>query len=139
MVIQKIIILLVSFFVVSQIAQAQELRIEMDKDTISLEENVKVRYSTNKDCMLNALVFDDFLTVSGPYLSKSLSIINGERTEKVVYEILLTAKDEGVFVLPQEVCGIKAKKPKRIVVKKAYISQEAKQEKIKRTRKLKKI
>lgn len=119
--------------------QSQSLTIEMNKDTISLEETIQVQYRVDKSCNASDLKFDDFLVVSGPSISRSVSIVNGKRTAESSFSVLLTPIEEGVYDLPQELCGARLDQPVKIVVIAGYESREAKDARIQSKRKIKKI
>jgi len=118
---------------------SQSLTIEMNKDTISLEETVQLQYRVNKSCNGNDLKFDNFLVVSGPSISRSISIVNGKRTAESSFSVIITPIEEGVYELPQELCGARLDQPVKIVVIAGYESNEAKERRIRSKRKIKKI
>lgn len=120
-------------------AYAQSLTIEMDKDTISLEETVQLQYRVDKSCNGNDLKFDNFLVVSGPSISRSISIVNGKRTAESSFSVIITPIEEGVYELPQELCGARLDQPVKIVVIAGYESNEVKERRIRSKRKIKKI
>ena len=117
----------------------QTLVIEMDKDTISLEETIKVKYQIDDACDASELKFPDFLVVSGPNVSRSISIINGKRTRESSYTVILTPINEGTFTLPTSLCGTELVQPVQIVVRANYESKQTKDEKVRKKRKIKKI
>ena len=118
---------------------SQSLTIEMNKDTISLEEKVQLQYRVDKSCKGNDLKFDNFLVVSGPSISRSISIVNGKRTAESSFSVIITPIEEGVYELPQELCGARLDQPVKIVVIAGYESNEAKERRIRSKRKIKKI
>lgn len=120
-------------------SNAQSLTIEMNKDTISLEETVQLQYRVDKSCKGNDLKFDNFLVVSGPSISRSISIVNGKRTAESSFSVIITPIEEGVYELPQELCGARLDQPVKIVVIAGYESNEAKERRIRSKRKIKKI
>lgn len=132
------LIILFLAFGVSQ-AIAQTLLIEMNKDTISLEETIQVKYVIDDACDASELKFPDFLVVSGPSVSRSISFVNGKRSAESSYTVILTPIQEGTFVLPSTLCGAKVEKPVEIVVKSGYESKELLDAKVRKKRKIKKI
>lgn len=130
-----VIIIVLSIFHLN----AQTLNIEMNKDTVSLEESIQVKYTIDDACDASELKFDNFLVVSGPSVSRSISIINGKRTAESSYTVILTPIDEGTYTLPDELCGVKMERPIKIVVIAGYESKESIDQRIRKTRKIKKI
>jgi len=119
--------------------QAQTLTIEMDKDTISMEEQIQVIYKIDKSCRGSELKFKDLIVVAGPFTSKSVSIVNGKRTSESTFTFILTAMKEGTFQLPTELCGAKLTTPVEIVAIQGYESQISKDQRIRKARKIRKI
>ena len=111
----------------------------MDKDTISLEETISITYKVNESCNASELKFDDFLVVSGPNVSRSISIVNGKKTAESSYSVLLTPINQGTFTLPTSLCGVTVEKPVIVVVIANYESKETVDQRIKASRKIKKI
>ena len=118
---------------------AQTLSIEMNKDTLSLDETIQVTYKINDACDASELQFKDFLVVSGPSVSRSISIVNGKRTAESSYSVILTPIEEGVFELPSSLCGTNIERPVKIVVIAGYESKQTIDERIRSTKKMKKI
>ena len=69
---------------------AQDLTIEIEKDTFNVEAKFSVKYSVNKSCKNTPLKFENFIVVAGPSTSKSISIINGERKAETSATYILT-------------------------------------------------
>lgn len=132
-------IILFHCFICASFITAQELTIEVERDTFNLEAQFVVKYSVNERCNVANLKFDNFIIVSGPSISSSLSIVNGERSAETSATFLLTPIEEGTFELPSEMCGVKTVKPMKIVIKKGYETQEDADKRIREKRKIKKI
>ncbi len=118
---------------------AQEIKVEIERDTFSLEEQFVVKYTIDKGCSVQNLNFEHFIVVAGPSTSRSLSIVNGKRTAETSMTFLVTAIEEGVFPLPSEMCGIKMKMAPSVVIIKDYETKEDTDLRIRKKRKIKKI
>lgn len=136
----KYSILTALFFMLGlQYTFAQQLTIEMNKDTISLEETIQVKYVIDDACDASELKFPEFLVVSGPNVSRSISYVNGKRSAESSYTVVLTPIEEGTYQLPDSLCGVKLEKPVQIVVKSGYESKESLDARVRKKRKIKKI
>lgn len=135
----KVFTLSLSFFILNSGVFAQTLTIEVEKDTISMEEQIQVKYTLDKSCKGSELQFKDLIVVAGPYTSKSVSIVNGKKTAESSFTFILTAMKEGTFELPSELCGTKLAKPMKIVAIAGYESHISKDERIRKARKIRKI
>jgi predicted transcriptional regulator len=132
-------ILLLLCVLCANLISAQELTIEVERDTFNLEEQFIVKYSIDESCNASNMQFESFIIVSGPSISRSISIVNGKRSAETTATYLLTAIEEGTFELPSEMCGTKMSKPLKIVVKKGYETLEDAEKRIREKRKIKKI
>ena len=135
----KTAILLFLCYLFAGTVSAQELSIEVERDTFNLEAQFVVKYSVNESCNNTNLKFDNFIIVSGPSISKSISIVNGERSAETSATYLLTPIEEGIFELPSEMCDVNMAKPMKIVIKKGYETKEDADKRIREKRKIKKI
>ena len=121
------------------IACAQDLTIEIERDTINVESKFSVKYSVNESCNARDLKFDNFIVVAGPSISRSISIVNGKRSAETTASYILTPMQEGTFELPSQMCDAKMNKPVKIVALKNYESKEDTDKRIREKRKIKKI
>jgi len=120
-------------------AFAQDLTIEIERDTINVESKFTVKYTVNESCNASGLKFDNFIVVAGPSVSRSISIVNGKRSAETSATYILTPVEEGTFELPAQMCDAKMTKPVKIVALKGYESKEDTDKRIRTKRKIKKI
>ncbi len=132
-------ITLCMLFLSALIAYGQELTIEVERDTINLESDFLVSYTINESCNPTDLKFENFIVVSGPSVSRSISFVNGKRSAETKLRFLLTPIEEGTFELPSQMCDAKMSEPLKIVVKKGYETLEDVDKRIREKRKIKKI
>lgn len=114
-----LIFLLVSSF---SFAQKVEFTLSVNKDTVLMNNLVQVKYSL-KQANLNGFEtpkFAHFQVVSGPMVSSSVSIVNGDRTEESSYSFSLRPDSPGIWTIPaasiETAQGIVSTKAKDIVV-----------------------
>ena len=134
----RLLLLIVLAFGLQEV-NAQNLQIIVDVDTITSEKVFEVTYLLDESCRNNDLIFQDFTIVYGPNVSNSISIVNGKRTAETKFTFGLRAIEQGSFFLPNEVCGYIQEEAPMITVIDGYVTKEQRLEKIKSTRKIKKI
>lgn len=120
-------------------SMAQDLTIEIERDTINVEAKFSVKYSVNESCDASGMKFENFIVVAGPSISRSISIVNGKRSAETTASYILTPMEEGTFELPSQMCDAKMNKPVKIVALKGYESREDADKRVRAKRKIKKI
>lgn len=77
-------------------------RVETNADTVAKGQAFEVRYIVeNAEASRFSLPnFEHFQTLSGPMTSSNISIINGQRSQKIIYTYWLSAPQFGQFELP---------------------------------------
>jgi hypothetical protein len=77
-------------------------RVETNADTVAKGQAFEVRYIVeNAEASRFSLPnFEHFQTLSGPMTSSNISIINGQRSQKIIYTYWLSAPQLGQFELP---------------------------------------
>lgn len=117
-------IFLLAFLLVSSFSFAQktEFTVSVNKDTVLMNNLVKVKY-TLKQADLKGFEtpeFAHFQVVSGPNVSTSVSIVNGDKSQESSYSFYLQPDSPGTWTIPAVSVetdeGIVSTKSKDIVV-----------------------
>lgn len=101
---KKLSILLVSVFLASQIGLAQEnakFSVKVSMDSVLYGNYFQVVFSLEnaKGQSFQAPSFEDFIVKSGPNMSSSFSMINGDVTQSISYTFYLEPKDIGNYYI----------------------------------------
>ena len=100
---KKAILIVVSIFAALQAAVAQEVdfRLELSSDTVLLGNVVVARFVLDnaEGGDFQAPAFDGFDVVSGPNMTSSFSMINGEVSQQVAYAFFLRPRDIGNYYI----------------------------------------
>lgn len=101
---KKTSILFVSLFLASQIAIAQEdakFSVKVSMDSVLYGNYFQVVFSLEnaKGQDFQAPAFEDFVVKSGPNMSSSFSMVNGDVTQSVSYTFYLEPKDIGNYYI----------------------------------------
>ncbi len=94
-----LVFLLVSSF---SFAQKTEFTLSVNKDTVLMNNLVRATY-TMKQADLNGFEtpeFAHFQVVSGPNVSSSVSIVNGDRSQESSYSFYLKPDSPGIWTIP---------------------------------------
>ena len=94
-------IIISSLFLCSVLAQDSNFSVELSSDSVLFGNYFKVTFTIENGQPVNftAPAFEDFIIVSGPNQSSSLSIINGESTQSLSYTYYVQPKEEGLFFI----------------------------------------
>lgn len=96
----SIIIFISIFFANFLLSQNESLTVKVDKDTMYQDEVVKVEFLLdNLTGNFTAPDFVGFRVVSGPNISSSFSMINGEVSQKKSYTFLLMPQTTGLQIV----------------------------------------
>ncbi len=83
-------------------ASSQQLSIHVDKDTMTVNEYLKVEITLNNlSGNFETPIFSEWKLISGPNVSSNFSIINGVVNQKKSYTYLLQPKHTGIQFLEQ--------------------------------------
>lgn len=101
---KKLSLLLMGFFLASQVGLAQEdakFSVKVSMDSILYGNYFQVVFSLEnaKGQDFQAPAFEDFYVKSGPNMSSSFSMINGEVSQSISYTFYLEPKDVGNYYI----------------------------------------
>jgi len=94
----KRLLIFISFIFISFIGQSQDssFRVIVSNDTISLQEIIQIEYIIeNIEGQFIPPSFEDFTLLGGPNTMSSMSIINGQMTQKKSFSFVLKPISEG--------------------------------------------
>jgi len=103
---RKVFILMLGFFVCSylgaQSSSTTQLSVQVQYDTVGLNEQFKITYLVKNANGINVETpdFTGFQLMMGPYTSSNISIINGVRSSSISYTYVLKPLTVGHHVIP---------------------------------------
>ena len=97
----KILMTITTLLLLAAGGNAQSFEIKMSSDSLLVGNYFKVSFiSKNSDGKFEAPEFEGMQVLSGPNVSSSVSIVNGDKSSTVSYSYLLQPEDVGIYTIP---------------------------------------